>query len=139
MNCKPKPCAEGMSGGCSDSEFISLVKNRDFEGAYKKITETNSLPAICGRVCPQETQCEQVCVRAIKGESVAIGRLERFVADRMMQSKEKDDVQKTESVEKKNKKVAVIGSGPAGIDLCRDLARWLSSDIFEAFHTRRCN
>ncbi len=136
LNCKHKPCIKGCPVSVQIPEFISLVANKDFEGAYKKITETNSLPAICGRVCPQETQCEQVCVRAIKGESVGIGRLERFVADWMMKNKNKEEVQHTESVEKKSKKVAVIGSGPAGLTCAGDLAKMgYQVTIFEAFHT----
>ena len=133
LNCKHKPCIKGCPVSVKIPEFITLVANRKFEDAYKKITETNSLPAICGRVCPQESQCEQVCVRGIKGEPVAIGRLERFCADWVMQNKK---VQKVDSVEKKNKKVAVIGSGPAGLTCAGDLAKMgYQVTVFEAFHT----
>ena len=84
LNCKNKPCVSGCPVNVKIPEFIELAAKGDFIGAYKKITETNNLPAICGRVCPQETQCEQKCVRGIKGESVGIGRLERFCADYAM-------------------------------------------------------
>ncbi len=80
LNCKHKPCMQGCPVAVKIPEFIKLVANGEFEAAYKKITETNALPAVCGRVCPQEKQCEAKCVRGIKGEPVAIGRLERFVA-----------------------------------------------------------
>ena len=103
-----------------------------FEGAYNKIKETNSLPAICGRVCPQETQCEQECVRGIKGEPVGIGRLERFCADWAMKN---GKVQNPKPEKKKNKKVAVIGAGPAGLTCAGDLAKMgYDVTIFEAFH-----
>jgi len=102
-----------------------------FEEAYEKIRETNSLPAICGRVCPQETQCEKYCVRGIKGEPVAIGRLERFVADWYMANR-KPDIKK---IDKNGIKVAVIGSGPAGLTCAGDLAKMgYDVTIFEAFH-----
>jgi glutamate synthase (NADPH/NADH) small chain len=81
LNCKDRPCMQGCPVGVKIPEFISLINCGDFEGAYQKIKETNSLPAICGRVCPQETQCESKCLRGRNGEPVAIGRLERFVAD----------------------------------------------------------
>jgi glutamate synthase (NADPH/NADH) small chain len=108
------------------------VAQGDFEGAYNKIKETNSLPAICGRVCPQETQCEQECVRGIKGEPVGIGRLERFCADWAMKN---GKVQNPKPEKKKNKKVAVIGAGPAGLTCAGDLAKMgYDVTIFEAFH-----
>ncbi len=113
-------------------EFITLVAQEKFEEAYYKIKETNNLPAICGRVCPQETQCEKYCVRGRKGEPVGIGRLERFVADWYMARGKNQDIK----IEKKNKKVAVIGSGPAGLTCAGDLAKMgYNVTIFEAFHT----
>ena len=86
LNCKNKPCVNGCPVNVQIPDFISLIKQGDFQGAYDKISETSALPAICGRVCPQENQCEKYCVRGIKGESVAIGRLERFVADYYMKN-----------------------------------------------------
>ena len=131
LNCKTKPCMNGCPVNVKIPEFIDLVKKGDFEGAYYKIKETSSLPAICGRVCPQESQCEKYCVRGIKGESVAIGRLERFVADYFMENcKEEAPV-----IEKRGKKVAVIGAGPAGLACAGDLAKeGFDVTIFEAFH-----
>ena len=131
LQCKNKPCVAGCPVNVQIPEFIKLVAEGRFEEAYDKIRETNSLPAVCGRVCPQESQCEQLCVRAKKGESVGIGRLERYVADWYMANRKS----KPESVEKKNKKVAVIGSGPAGLTCAGDLAKiGYDVTIFEAFH-----
>jgi glutamate synthase (NADPH/NADH) small chain len=131
LNCKNKPCVAGCPVNVQIPEFISLVAEGRFEEAYEKIRETNSLPAVCGRVCPQESQCEQLCVRAKKGESVAIGRLERFVADYYMAHNK----EKVEKAEKLNKKVAVVGSGPAGLTCAGDLAKMgYDVTIFEAFH-----
>jgi len=132
LNCKHKPCVSGCPVNVQIPEFISLVAEGKFEEAYYKIRETNSLPAICGRVCPQETQCEQKCVRGIKGEPVGIGRLERFVADWYMANRKPE----RPIIEKNNKKVAIIGAGPAGLTCAGDLAK-LGYDvtIFEAFHT----
>lgn len=131
LDCKTKPCMNGCPVNVKIPEFIDLVKKGDFEGAYYKIKETSSLPAVCGRVCPQESQCEKYCVRGIKGESVAIGRLERFVADYFMENcKEEPPV-----IEKKGKKVAVIGAGPASLACAGDLAKeGFDVTIFEAFH-----
>ena len=132
LNCKHRPCVEGCPVSVKIPDFISLIVQGDFEGAYLKITETNALPAICGRVCPQESQCESKCVRGIKGEPVGIGRLERFAADYHMQNGE--DV--LETAPKNGKKVAVVGSGPSGLTVAGDLAK-LGYDvtIYEAFHT----
>ncbi len=131
LNCKTRPCVAGCPVNVQIPEFIKLVGERDFEGAYAKIRETNSLPAICGRVCPQETQCEQLCVRGKKGEPVGIGRLERFAADWYMANRENT----VNKVEKNGKKVAVIGSGPAGLTCAGDLAKkGYEVTIFEAFH-----
>ncbi|AEY64928.1 NADPH-dependent glutamate synthase [Clostridium sp. BNL1100] len=131
LNCKHKPCVSGCPVNVKIPEFIQLVAEGKFEEAYNKIRETNSLPAVCGRVCPQESQCEMVCVRAKKGESVGIGRLERFVADWYMQNV-KASVNKPEG---NGIKVAVVGSGPAGLTCAGDLAKMgYEVTIFEAFH-----
>jgi glutamate synthase (NADPH/NADH) small chain len=131
LNCKHQPCVAGCPVNVKIPEFIMLVAQGEFEKAYEKIRETNALPAVCGRVCPQESQCEERCVRGIKGEPVAIGRLERFVADWYMENITK----KVLKTPRNGHKVAVIGSGPAGITCAGDLAK-LGYDvtIFEAFH-----
>ncbi len=132
LNCKHKPCMQGCPVAVKIPEFISLVAEGKFEDAYKKITETNALPAICGRVCPQESQCESKCVRGIKGEPVGIGRLERFVADYHMKNGS-DDI---EVAEPNGKKVAVVGSGPSGLTVAGDLAKLgYKVTVYEAFHT----
>lgn len=131
LNCKHKPCMEGCPVSVKIPEFIAFVAQGEFEKAYQKIKETNSLPAVCGRVCPQEKQCESRCVRGIKGESVAIGRLERFCADWHMKNVE----DKITVPEKNGKKVAVVGSGPAGLTAAGDLAkRGYDVTVYEAFH-----
>ncbi len=132
LNCKHRPCMGGCPVNVKIPEFIKLVSEGKFEEAYYKIRETNNLPAICGRVCPQETQCEKVCVRGIKGEAVAIGRLERFVADWYMANCKAEP----ERAAKNGRKVAVIGAGPAGLTCAADLAKMgYDVTIFEAFHT----
>lgn len=132
LQCKTKPCTEGCPVNVQIPEFIKLVAEGKFEEAYDKVRETNSLPAICGRVCPQESQCENLCVRAKKGEPVGIGRLERFVADWYMANRQA----KIENSEKNMRKVAVIGSGPAGLTCAGDLAKMgYEVTVFEAFHT----
>jgi len=132
LNCKNKPCVSGCPVNVKIPEFIELVAKGEFKAAYEKITETNSLPAICGRVCPQESQCEGKCIRGIKGESVAIGRLERFVADYYMENYEFS----AQPVALNGKKVAVIGAGPAGLTCAGDLAKLgYKVTVFEAFHT----
>ena len=132
LNCKHRPCMSGCPVSVKIPEFISLVSERKFEEAYEKITETNSLPAVCGRVCPQESQCEQKCVRGIKGEPVGIGRLERFVADWHMKNA-RGNYKKTP---RNGKKIAVVGSGPSGLSCAGDLIKMgYEVTIFEAFHT----
>jgi len=131
LQCKHKPCMSGCPVRVRIPEFIEKVAEGNFGEAYDLIATTNNLPAICGRVCPQENQCEQLCVRAKKGEPVAIGRLERFVADWYMSNRQLDKPE----VEKKDQKVAVIGSGPASLACAGDLAKMgYEVTIFEAFH-----
>ena len=127
INCKNKPCMNGCPVGVQIPDFISKIAEGKFAEAYEIITQTNSLPAVCGRVCPQETQCESKCVRGIKNEPVAIGRLERFAADHCER--------KAPDIKPNGHKVAIIGSGPAGLTCAGDLAK-LGYDvtIFEAFH-----
>ena len=132
LNCENKPCMEGCPVSVKIPEFLSFMKDGDSEGAYQKIKETNALPAVCGRVCPQEKQCESKCVRGIKGEPVGIGRLERFAADYHMAHVE-DDVK---APEWNGKTVAVVGSGPSGLTVAGDLAkRGYKVTVYEAFHT----
>ncbi len=132
LSCKHKPCVGGCPVKIHIPEFIALVAKGEFEEAYKVLSLSTSLPAVCGRVCPQENQCEGKCVRGIKGESVAIGRLERFVADHHnANSKEKPTLPL-----QNGHKVAVIGSGPAGLSCASDLAKMgYSVTVFEALHT----
>lgn len=132
LECKNRPCMGGCPVNVKIPEFISLIAEGKFEEAYETIKETNSLPAICGRVCPQESQCERFCVRGKKGEPVAIGRLERFAADWYMKNRSP----KIQKAEKKNRKVAVVGSGPAGLTCAGDLAKLgYEVTIFEALHS----
>ena len=132
LNCKNRPCVAGCPVNINIPDFISLVKTGDFEGAYKIINETSSLPAVCGRVCPQETQCEQRCTLGIKFEPVGIGRLERFVAD-YHNNNATGEVVKPEN---NGRKVAVVGSGPSGLACAGDLAKkGYSVSVFEALHT----
>jgi len=136
LNCKTKPCVKGCPVGIDIPEFIMLVKQENFSGAYDVISEASSLPAICGRVCPQERQCEKYCVRANKGESVGIGRLERFVADYRLEENRKSVVQEDKKLVKTDKKVAIVGSGPAGLACAGALAKkGHSVTVFEALHT----
>ena len=131
INCKNRPCMSGCPVCVRIPEFIAQVAAGEFEEAYKIITSTNGLPAVCGRVCPQENQCEGKCIRGIKGEPVSIGRLERFVADYHM-AHSNDAAEKPES---NGIKVAVIGAGPAGLTCAGDLAKLgYEVTIFEAFH-----
>ncbi|MDU2559046.1 MAG: FAD-dependent oxidoreductase, partial [Anaerococcus prevotii] len=132
IQCKNKPCVSGCPVGVKIPDFIHLILEDDLDGAYDKIAETNNLPAICGRVCPQEVQCEGKCTRGIKDEPVGIGRLERFVADYRNNKKYNKPIEVT-SV---NKKVAVVGAGPSGLSAAADLAkRGYSVVMFDAFHT----
>ena len=132
LNCKNKPCVSGCPVNVRIPEFVAKVAEGKFEEAYEIITSTNSLPAISGRVCPQENQCEGKCVRGIKGESVSIGRLERFCADYHM----KHSDAKAVKPQPNGKKVAVVGAGPSGLTCAGDLAKkGYEVTVFEAFHT----
>lgn len=133
LDCKTKPCVSACPVNIDIPEFIKYVAQGDIEKAYEVLTQYTSLPAVCGRVCPQENQCEGKCVRGIKGESVGIGRLERFVADwHREHCTEKTQV----CVEKNGKKVAVIGAGPTGLTAAGELAKkGYEVTIFEALHT----
>ncbi len=131
LNCKNMPCVSGCPVGVKIPAFISQIAEGDFEGAYQTIRLTNGLPAVCGRVCPQERQCESKCVRGIKGEPVGIGRLERFAADTHM----KNGDTAVEKPVSNGHKAAVVGAGPAGLTCAGDLARMgYEVTVFEAFH-----
>ena len=131
IGCKNAKCIEGCPVSINIPGFIAEVKEGKFEEAYKVISESSALPAVCGRVCPQESQCEGRCIRGIKGEPISIGKLERFVADWARENNVKPEPAK----EKKNHKVAVIGSGPAGLTCAGDLAKMgYDVTIFEALH-----
>ena len=132
LNCHNMPCRTGCPVSVRIPEFIAKVAEGDFDAAYEIITSTNSLPAVCGRVCPQEKQCESKCVRGIKGESVGIGRLERFVADYHMNKADKPAPVVPES---NGHRVAVVGSGPSSLTCAGDLRKMgYDVTIFEAFH-----
>lgn len=134
LNCKNPACVKGCPVNVQIPSFISELRNNGVNAAYKVISETSFLPAICGRVCPQETQCEARCVRGIKGEPVAIGRLERYVADNA--NKEKAlEVNSVETKKLSDVKVAVVGSGPAGLTCAADLAAaGIKVTVYEALH-----
>ena len=132
LSCKNMPCVDGCPVKVRIPEFIAKIREGDFEGAYQIINSSSSLPAVCGRVCPQETQCESRCVRGIKGESVGIGRLERFVSDWHNTFSNVT----TAKPESNGHKVAVVGSGPSGLTCAGDLAKkGYSVTVFEALHT----
>lgn len=135
LNCKNMPCVRGCPVNVDIPGFISKIKEGKFKEAYSIIALTNTLPAVCGRVCPQESQCEELCVRAIKGEPVGIGRLERFAADWYMEHTEEHKSEPREGQTAIRKKVAVVGAGPAGLTCAGDLARMgYNVTVFEAFH-----
>ena len=131
INCKNAQCVKGCPVAIDIPGFIEKVKEGDVEAAYQVISKSSALPAVCGRVCPQESQCEGKCIRGIKGEPISIGKLERFVADWAMEN----GIKPAGCGTKNGKRVAVIGSGPAGLTCAGDLAR-LGYDvtIFEALH-----
>ncbi|WP_337560733.1 NADPH-dependent glutamate synthase [Gallintestinimicrobium sp.] len=131
LNCKNARCVQGCPVSINIPGFVEKVKEGDFAAAYQVISESSALPAVCGRVCPQESQCEGKCIRGIKGEAVSIGKLERFVADWAREN----NIRPVGAAEKKGKKVAVIGSGPAGLTCAGDLAKMgYDVTIFEALH-----
>ena len=119
LNCKNAHCVQGCPVSINIPGFVEKVKEGDFAAAYQVISESSALPAVCGRVCPQESQCEGKCIRGIKGEAVSIGKLERFVADWAREN----NIRPVGAAEKKGKTVAVIGSGPAGLTCAGDLAQ----------------
>jgi len=132
LNCKNRPCVSGCPVNVKIPDFIAKVVEKDYEGAYEVITSTNSLPAVCGRVCPQENQCESKCVRGIKGEPVGIGRLERFVADWHNTNKAGE---KIDPVPSNGHKVAIVGGGPAGLTAAGDLVnKGYDVTVFESLH-----
>jgi glutamate synthase (NADPH/NADH) small chain len=132
LRCKKPKCVEGCPVNVKIPEFVGLIADGDFIGAAHKLKETNALPAVCGRVCPQESQCEARCVLTKKGESVAIGRLERFAAD---YERNQGEIKLPKIAPATGKKVAVIGGGPAGLTVAGDLVK-LGHEvtIFEALH-----
>ena len=131
LNCKNRPCVEGCPVSVQIPDFIACVANEDMEGAFDVLNKSTSLPAVCGRVCPQETQCEQKCVRGIKGEPVGIGRLERFVADYHREH----STEKPAIPESNGHKVAIIGAGPSGLTAAGDLAKLgYKVTVYEALH-----
>ncbi|MEM2142939.1 MAG: FAD-dependent oxidoreductase, partial [Candidatus Thorarchaeota archaeon] len=131
MQCRNPKCVSGCPVEVPIKEFIALIRKGDYMAAAAKIKETNSLPAICGRVCPQETQCEQSCIYGIRNEPIAIGRLERFVADYARERGEP----LPELAPKNGHRVAIIGSGPAGLTCAGDLVKMgYDVTVFEAFH-----
>lgn len=132
LNCKNRPCVSGCPVNISIPDFIARIKERDYEGAYSIITKSSSLPAVCGRVCPQESQCESKCTLGVRFEPVGIGRLERFVAD----YHNANSTEKPVMPEQNGHKVAIVGSGPSGLTCAGDLAKkGYKVSVFEALHT----
>ncbi|MBP3815242.1 MAG: NADPH-dependent glutamate synthase [Firmicutes bacterium] len=132
LNCKNRPCVNGCPVNINIPDFITKIKEKDFEGAYQIISQDSSLPAVCGRVCPQETQCESKCTVGIKNEPVGIGRLERFVADWHNENVKEAAAPPTSN----GHKVAIVGAGPSGLTCAGDLAKkGYKVSIFEALHT----
>ncbi|MBO4626641.1 MAG: NADPH-dependent glutamate synthase [Lachnospiraceae bacterium] len=132
LNCKNRPCVSGCPVNVNIPDFIALIAKGDFEGAYQTIQQTSSLPAVCGRVCPQETQCESKCTLGIKFEPVGIGRLERFVAD----WHNANVSEKPQAPASNGHRVAIVGSGPSGLTCAGDLAKkGYAVTVFEALHT----
>ncbi|MBQ8131607.1 MAG: NADPH-dependent glutamate synthase [Bacilli bacterium] len=131
LNCMNPRCVTGCPVNIAIPEFISAVKENDLKKAYEVISRSSSLPAVCGRVCPQEKQCEKLCIRGLKGESVAIGSLERYVADQAI----KNEFASVGDIKKNGKKVAIVGSGPAGLTCAGDLAKaGYDVTIYEVLH-----
>lgn len=126
LHCRNKPCVGGCPVAIDIPAFIAKVCERDYEGAFAVIDRSSSLPAVCGRVCPQENQCEKYCVRGIKGEPVGIGRLERFVADRHAASGAPAPAIPTPN----GHRVAIVGSGPSGLSCAGDLAKKATMSLF---------
>ncbi|MBR5902817.1 MAG: NAD(P)-binding protein, partial [Clostridia bacterium] len=132
LNCKTQPCVSGCPVNINIPDFITQIKEGKFEEAYQIITKTSSLPAVCGRVCPQESQCESKCTLGVKFEPVGIGRLERFVAD----WHNANATEKPAMPESNGHKVAIVGSGPSGLTCAGDLAKkGYDVTVFEALHT----
>ncbi len=132
LNCKNRPCVSGCPVNVHIPDFISKIKEGDFEGAYREISLSSTLPAVCGRVCPQETQCESKCTLGIKFEPVGIGRLERFVAD----WHNENQTAAPDAPQSNGHRVAIVGSGPSGLTCAGDLAKkGYKVTVFEALHT----